>query len=405
MKILWFSNVDIAVDTMSGSGTWVMAMADALCKCNQNVEIMNISMSHINDVSQKFNGNIKQVKINKSVIDDSLIKFVKTKIAEFQPDILHVWGTESKWSSFPFDDICIPLIFDMQGIVSSVYENFYGGLTTKEILKCFRLKEFLSPFSSLPLNRRIYKKSSKNEFEIIQKLRYISVQSKWVEGYIKAINPNCIIFHTGIVLRPEFYKADKWKQNNNFIIFSTATMTTPLKGLHVLLKALTIVKKYYPDVRLRLAGTIQTGLRIGGYAKLLFRYIKEHELSKNIVFLGNLDTTELIQEYQNASLLVNPSSVESYSLVVAEAMYIGTPIVASYVGGMANLGKNDENILYFPKEDYVTCANKILSLLNDPDLMNQISGNSQKTSKVRHDLSCIATLQLEIYNNLKTKWV
>lgn len=400
MKIIWFSNVDIAVDTMSGSGTWVMAMADALCEYYQNVQIMNISMSCINGVSQKFDGRIKQVKINKSVIDDSLVKFVKTKIAEFQPDILHVWGTESKWSSFPFDDIHIPLIIDMQGIVSSVYDNFYGGLTTKELVRCFGLKEIIKPTSLLPINRLVYKKSCKNELDTIRKMKYISVQSKWVEGHIKALNPNCKLFHTGIVLRPEFYKADKWRYRNNYTIFSTATMVTPLKGLHILLKALVIVKKYYPSVILRLAGTMQTGLRTGGYAKLLFRYIKEYGLSENIVFLGNLETIDLIREYQSASLLVNPSSIESYSLVVAEAMYIGTPTVASFVGGMANLGMDNENILYFPKEDYVTCADRIISLLGSVELSTRLSVSSIKYSQKRCDRMNIAAKQCNIYNDV-----
>lgn len=400
MKAIWFSNVDIAVNTMSGSGTWVMAMADALCKYYQDIEIMNISMSRLTGVSQKFNGRIQQIKVNKLVVDDDLVIFVKDKIAEFQPDIIHIWGTESKWISFPFDDIRIPFIVDMQGIISSVYDNFYGGLTTIEILRCFRLKEFLSPISSLPLNRRIYKKYCKRELDIIGKLKHVSVQSKWVEGYIKALNPNCEIFHTGIVLRPEFYKADKWKYTNNCTIFSTATMVTPLKGLHVLVKALFIVKKYYPEVKLRLAGTTQAGLRTGGYAKLIFKYIKKYDLTENIVFLGNLETTELIREYQNASLLVNPSSIESYSLVVAEAMYIGTPTIASFVGGMANLGIDNENILYFPKEDYVTCANRIISVLGSVQLSTCLSVSSIKYSQERCNSINIASKQCSIYSNV-----
>lgn len=250
------------------------------------------------------------------------------------------------------------------------------------------------------MNRHIYKKRCRNEFDVIQKLKYVSVQSKWVEGYIKALNPNSKIFHTNIVLRPEFYKAEKWKYSNNCTIFSTATMVTPLKGLHVLLKALYIVKKYYPEVQLRLAGTIQTGLRTGGYAKLLFGYIEKYKLSKNIVFLGNLETAALIHEYQNASLLVNPSSIESYSLVVAEAMYIGTPTVASFVGGMANLGIDNENILYFPKEDYITCANRITSVLSSVELSTYLSVSSIRYSQERCDKINIVSTQYEIYSDV-----
>lgn len=401
MKALWLSNVDIALPTMSGSGTWVMAMASALCDNFADVEICNISLS--NEASRKslYDGRISQHNVNRS--DKNTEAFVNETIQRFKPDIIHIWGTESKWCAFPFIDLNCSILIDMQGVVSTVYENFYGGLSGMELFRCITLKEIIKPTSSLPISRRPYRKIAKVEAGVIAAQKYISVQSDWVEAHVRAINPDCKVYHTGIALRPDFYRASKWQKPSQRVIFSTATMVSPLKGLHTLLRALAIIKRTYPDVMLRLAGSVQTGLRVGGYAKFLRTYIRKHDLQRNIVFLGELDTDKLIQEYRNASVFVNPSSIESYSLVVAEAMHIGTPTVATFTGGMSELGADGKSILYFPKEDPVCCAHKILRLLTNPDYAEKISDGAIRHSEYRNDYSRIAKRQLEIYQTIISK--
>lgn len=396
MKVIWFSNVDIAVTSMSGSGTWVMAMARALCSNDQSIEITNISMSNIDDDVIIENGRIRQIKIKAADINENFVGKVHEFIVKINPVLLHVWGTESQWATFPFKTN-LPILVDMQGIVSSVYENFYGGLTPAEVRKCWKLKECLKPTSSLQYGKHLYKSHIQREKQVIKSFKYVSVQSTWVEGYIRALNPTCQIYHTGIALRPEFYTAKKWQDVKEPVIFSTATMVTPLKGLHVLLRALSIVKMYYPNVELRLAGDVQVGLRVGGYAKMLNKYICNNDLGANVTFLGALNTEDLIKEYQSAAVVVNPSSVESYSLVVAEAMHIGSPVVASFVGGMAELGTHEESILYFPKEDYVICANKILQLFDRTDYRKKISNKALMYAEHRDDIHVIASKQLDIY--------
>lgn len=401
MKIVWFSNINIANETMSGSGTWVMAMARALCVFDPTIEISNISMSNKDSDVRVHEGRIRQIMIKSNTVNDYLVSRVHDYIKDIKPCLLHVWGTESMWASFPFNTE-LPVLVDMQGVVSTVYDNFYGGLSASEIRSCWTLKECLKPTSSLQYARHIYKNLMSRESTVIKSLKFVSVQSSWVEGHIRALNPRCKIFHTGIALRPEFYSAEKWSRNDGTspVIFSTATMSTPLKGLHILLRTLVIIRQYFPTVELRLAGDIQSGIRMGGYAKLLQKFIRHNNLQNNVKFLGALDTNSLIKEYQTASVVINPSSIESYSLVVAEAMHIGSPIVAAFVGGMTELGKNNESILYFPKEDYVTCARRILEILESNTLSTYLSKNAIDCSLHRDSLETIVSKQLNIYNSL-----
>ena len=152
-----------------------------------------------------------------------------------------------------------------------------------------------------------------------------------------------------------------------------------------------------------IAGELQSGIRISGFSKFLIKYIKTHKLTDSISFIGALNASQLTEQLQKASVFVNPSYVESYSLVIAEAMMIGTPTVATFAGAMTELGKDNESILYFPKGDYIMCAQKIINLLDNPILATTISAKAQEIANNRNDIATITQKQLKIYSTILGK--
>lgn len=409
IRALWFSNIAFREKEMDATGTWITGMAEALLSTpTAQIKIFNITQGSTAKIEHE---NIKDIEqwilpqCKKTYPSKFLINNVSEIINKIQPDIIHIWGTESYWGSIPFHSICpnIPVILDMQGFVQSVAENYYADLSFKERLKCIHLKEILKPSSSSFAYQHRYKKAAKREAEIIKLHKNISVQSNWIESCIKSINPDCTILHTGISLRKQFYNSNHWKPNNHQIIFSTASTTTPLKGLFLLLKAFNIVHSQAPNTKLVIAGELQSGIRISGFSKFLIKYIKTHKLTGSISFIGALNASQLTEQLQKASVFVNPSYVESYSLVIAEAMMIGTPTVATFAGAMPELGKDNESILYFPKGDYIMCAQKIINLLNNPTLAATISAKAQEIANHRNDISSITQKQLKIYSTILSK--
>lgn len=402
MKVIWFSNIRLTDGQMNGSGTWVLGMNNLLSIYFPNVQVANVTMSEVDTVHEEVVRGRTQWIVPKKTTAGDVDLFVKI-INSYNPDIIQIWGTEFFWATISFETICpnVPVILDMQGFYSSVLDVLYGDLTIKERIRCFSIKEFLRPSSSLLGISKRLRKSIKREEEIIRKHNIISIQSNWVKENVCLLNPKAVIYKTRIALRPQFFQSVKWDidKMEPFTIFSTASMIEPTKGSFTLLKAFREVKRMLPQAKLLLAGSIQTGIRKSGYMRLMEQFIYSNGLSDSVSFLGSLGTDGLIKAYLHSNVFVNPSYVESYSLILAESTYLGVPTVATYAGAMGELG-NSKSLLYFSKYDYRACASKIISILTNRELAAKLSIQSMAFSEEKHDPKTVVETQFSIYKSV-----
>ena len=88
--------------------------------------------------------------------------------------------------------------------------------------------------------------------------------------------------------------------------------------------------------------------------------IKIGDLNDCIECLGNLQAGKIIDLYKKSYCSIISSSVESYSVVLAESIAYGIPCVVSYAGALPEFKNRCSQLLYFPSGDFVTCANMII---------------------------------------------
>ncbi|OGO29543.1 MAG: glycosyl transferase family 1 [Chloroflexi bacterium RBG_16_52_11] len=108
------------------------------------------------------------------------------------------------------------------------------------------------------------------------------------------------------------------------------------KGVEVLLEALPIILKKYPQAQVLFAGSYQNVMGEQAYYERLMPRIREYEISRHWTFLGNLDPVEIAAFYPNLDVLTVPSlnSTEAFGLVQIEAMLNGVPCVATALPGV-----------------------------------------------------------------------
>lgn len=108
------------------------------------------------------------------------------------------------------------------------------------------------------------------------------------------------------------------------------------KGVEVLLDALPLILKKYPNAQVLFAGTYQNVMGEQAYSDRLMPRIREYEQAGHWTFLGNLDPVEMAAFYPNLDVLTVPSlnSTEAFGLVQIEAMMNGVPSVPSALPGV-----------------------------------------------------------------------
>jgi len=148
----------------------------------------------------------------------------------------------------------------------------------------------------------------------------------------------------------------------------------PVKGIQYLIMAMDIIRRKEPKAKLILVG--------GGEEKEnLEKLVKKLNLKNNVNFVGKVPN-EKVPEYLIASdIFVLSSLSEGFPNTVLEAMVSGLPIVATKVGGLAEIIKDGKNGFLVEPRNSQELAKKILLLLRDDNLRKRISRSSKEEVK------------------------
>jgi glycosyltransferase involved in cell wall biosynthesis len=134
------------------------------------------------------------------------------------------------------------------------------------------------------------------------------------------------------------------------------------KGHDVLIRAAARVTRDIPGAVFQLVGD-------GPMRDALAVQAESLGISHAVRFLGHReDVPDVLQE---SDLFVLPSRTEAFPNGVLEAMAAGLPVVASSVGGIPELIRDDENGVLVPVADEDALAAAILSLMREPHRLRE----------------------------------
>lgn len=133
-----------------------------------------------------------------------------------------------------------------------------------------------------------------------------------------------------------------------------------VKGLITLLQAMPTVLKGFPRARLHLVGRGSPN-----YRRFLSREIARLNLRRFVTMHGFVGKSQLPNYYLHADVAIMPSYSESFGLVALEALNWGTPLVASDIGGLAEILEPGAAIKV-PPRDSGKLAEAILRILKNP---------------------------------------
>ena len=101
-----------------------------------------------------------------------------------------------------------------------------------------------------------------------------------------------------------------------------------------------------------------------------------------------------------ADVTVLPSYYESFGMVALEAMACGSPVIASRVGGLVTTVRDGVTGFLVPESDVEALAERIASLIDDPDLRWRI-GHEGVRWAAQHKWPCVAEAICREYASLQ----
>ena len=148
------------------------------------------------------------------------------------------------------------------------------------------------------------------------------------------------------------------------------------KGLPYLIEAFVHVKRELPEARLIVVGAYDD------LDKVPFMLQVRHLGLSDVHFVGRVSDEELARYYHTADVFCAPSTgMESFGMVLLEAMAAGAPVVASDIEGYREVVDNGvQGVLVEPEKPEALAA-ALISLLRDPQRRHALSASGREKAQ------------------------
>jgi glycosyltransferase involved in cell wall biosynthesis len=184
---------------------------------------------------------------------------------------------------------------------------------------------------------------------------------------------------------PANYSGDETRQGLGYqkraVLLGVVGQITPWKGQEDAVRTLALVRRDLPEARLLLVGepkftAAATRYDNAAYEAGLRRLAVELGLGESVRFLGERqDVPALLHA---CDLVLVPSWEEPFGRTVVEAMAMERPVLATNVGGPAEIVTDGEDGVLLPPRQPAVWAEAILRLVARPDLREELGRRARR---------------------------
>ncbi len=299
------------------------------------------------------------------------------------PDVVHLLNFES----IPFTAMRLKKMFGVP-LVATVNGPIFGCFTQAGIdylgqtcIHCKTPKRFLDSIAKwgvvkgplywlyslwyMPLLKRSYK--CINTFFAVSRAMIPLLQNMGVSEKSVVVVPNPIAPQQK---KPVVDLKKKYHLTSQKVVLYAGRLEED-KGVHLTIKAL----PHLENVVLLIIGK-------GSYESSLRQLVTNLKLENKVKFLGFMHNAEVLRHYSLADLVVFPNTVyESLSRMLLEACAHGIPIIASNMGGNADIVEHEVTGLLLEKPSPENIAKAMKTILTNDLLYKKMSLHAKRKAK------------------------
>lgn len=407
MKILWFTNTPSLYKNHStgyNGGGWIKSLEQIIAS-DKNTELA-ISFFHKDDCFKSKQNNttyypipLYNTKLRKlkhalfyKQYDRIEVDYYLKVIADFNPDVIHVFGSEQSFGLLSqYTDI--PVIIHLQGILNPYLNAFYPpGVNKTDFIRHYVFKPYR--LFKILRNQFYFKHNTKREVSILKECTFFMGRTTWDHEVCSLYSPNSKYYYCSEVLRDVFYVAEPWiyPKNKKIVLVSTISKSS-YKGFDMILKTARVLKQLTNiDFEWKVFGVneyVEFENKLG---------IKCRDV--NVVLQGVANSETLVKSIQNADMFIHPSYIDNSPNSLCEAQILGIPVISTNVGGISSLIEDRATGYLVPSNDPFTLAARIIEIKRNPEQAIEIGGKGRAIALSRHNKKNIIEDLRNIYKNL-----
>ena len=149
------------------------------------------------------------------------------------------------------------------------------------------------------------------------------------------------------------------------------------KGQHLVIEALNLLSE--KNIQLVVVGHCMDL----SYQNDLIGMINKYKMSHRVVFTPFIESPMKLMPMLD--LIILPTYEETFGLVVAESMLMGTPVIGSNAGGVPEIINDEHNGLLFESKNYISLSEKIISIYKSEEFRVKLSNNAKIFANEHYD--------------------
>lgn len=424
-RVLWICNIMLPAIGQelnlpySNREGWLSGIFDRVCRedspftlgvCFPSEETLRLTVQGISCYGFRENLNTPEN------YDEALEKEFHQIFEEFQPDMIHIFGTEFPHTLAAVKAFNNPkkTLIGIQGLCGEIAKVYMAGLP-EAAYRRITFRDLIRK-DSIRQQQEKFVRRGKNEAQAIMGCGNITGRTRFDREGTARINPHALYYPMNETMRKEFYTGgwslSECEEHSIFL----GQGDYPLKGMHFVLEAMALLLPQYPDLKLYVSGnsviehrTLKEKLKLPAYGKYLLSLIKKYRLKEHVIMTGKLNAGEMKEQFLKCSVFVCASVLENSPNTVGEAQLLGVPVAASMAGGIPDMIADGRDGLLFQTGDAKALANQIEVLWDRSKgedelcLAERISREARKRARITHDGETNYLRLLEIYKAIEER--
>lgn len=414
MKVLWFTNTPSCYSPLNkgnqvngyNGGGWISSAEKALSQCS-NIKLaisflMDEQPFHVSQngvdyypIPVRKKGFIKKIKDTIGLMKNQEKKVeeiswnyylsqFKNVVDDFNPDIIHVWGSEGYFGlvSKITDK---PVLLHIQGLINPYLNALLPpAVSWNSIYSRFSFKKFLV--------RKHWLMSAYREKEIYKGIDMFLGRTEWDRRVSYILNNKAQYSMVNEILRMNFYCKKSRQIPSKLIIVST--ISQPMyKGFDLVLKTAWHLKNDLDvDFEWKCFGNINP--------IFIEKFIGIKHTDVNVKLEGVVSAESIIKEELGATLYFHPSYIDNSPNSLCEAQILGLPVIASNVGGVSSLVEDSKDGYLIPANDPYQAAYLIYQLFRDERMNIHMGALSKDKALKRHKKENVINEILTAYQTI-----